>query len=146
MEAIKGVDKKIKEKFSDIIFETKYRNPNYEEIHFDLLLERIFPRMELFHTNFNIKSEIDNKLKELYGDRFDKHKIFKHSNQPIKVLFQKLKYYQKSVGINGSNTCMDIPVLVVRYRNETTLYDGYHRVLQRIMNDELEIDAYVLAV
>ena len=146
MEEIKNVYEKLKAQYPDLIYQTEYRNPNYEEIHFNRFLERKFKNIELFHRDPNIKAEIDEELKKIYGERFDKNKVFPEKGQIANVLLVNLKYYQPGVGITGSNSGISSPVFVLKYKTETILYDGYHRVLQKIANDELKIDAFILSI
>lgn len=146
MEAIRNVYEKLKAEYPDLIYQTIYRNPNYEEIQFNQFLERKFKNAELFHRDPNIKTELDKELKMLYGERFDKYKIFPEGRQITNVLYVSLKYYQAGVGINGSISSISSPVFVLEYKNETILYDGYHRVLQKMGNDELGVDAFILSI
>ncbi|MBI1783381.1 MAG: hypothetical protein HYR66_18755 [Sphingobacteriales bacterium] len=146
MEKIENVYDKLKVEYSDLIYQTEYRNPNYEEIHFNQFLEKKFKKTELFHQYPSIKAKIDMELKRIYGERFDKYKIFPERGQIANVLFVNLKYYQSCVGINGSNSSISLPVFVLKYKKETILYDGYHRALQKMVNDELGIDAFILSI
>jgi hypothetical protein len=145
MECIENVCEKLMAEYPDLIYQTQHRDPNYEEIHFDRFLERKFNNSELFRDR-NIKVEIDNLLEETYGKRFHKHKIFRERGKIVHVLFRDLKYYQQGVGIRGSISNMNSPVLVVKYKSEAILYDGYHRALQTMANDEEGIDALILSI
>jgi len=129
------------ETYSDIIYLTSFRNPNYEEIHFDKFLERIFPSKETFLANFDL-TKIRQQLADKYGNSTT---CFKDNGKLVDIEFQNLKYYQKGVGLIGPKyNQLDEPVHILSIDNYEMLYNGYHRTLYHMLNNVWTLKAYRL--
>jgi hypothetical protein len=130
-------------KFENLIYRTSFRIPeNYEEIKFLELLEKIFPDTILC-TSINAPAQMNELLREKFGNR---EKCILEYGVKRQVPFLGLKYFQPGVGITGPrHSALEEPLLVVEYKDQLVLMNGYHRSLIRwIRNGESETDAFVL--
>jgi hypothetical protein len=135
--------KKLKKDYSDIIRMTVYRNQNYEEICFDKYFNKLFPNLDAFISEEIIRN-IRNILKQKYGNEND---CIRENGILKSVCIKDLKYYQLTAGINGpKNSKINDPVYVVNFNNKSVLLNGYHRILVHMLNNQMTINAYVLAV
>jgi hypothetical protein len=118
----------------------------YAQIDFEVFLLR--------HLNWRISlidsSQIHEKLKHIltreeYSD-IKKTYFFKYGIlQPISI--RDLRFYQKYIGIKGSyyHQLTD-PLFVIKNEGEYILWEGYHRILQMIFNDQTTLTCYLLSL
>jgi hypothetical protein len=134
----------LKKDYPDIIGSTEFKYPeNYEIIHFDKFIDRIFPNLNAFISS-EIIGEIQGILKRKYGNLDN---CIKDNGNLTYVKFEELKYYQPTVGINGPKYHqIDDPVYVIKYDDKTILFNGYHRALIHLLNNQVTINAYLLVI
>ena len=135
---------KLKAEYSDIIHSTVNMYPeNYEVICFDKYLDKIFPNLNAF-ISAEIIGEIRNILKQKYGND---NICIKENGILQTVKVDNLKYYQPTIGISGpKHTQIDEPVYVINYDSKSILFNGYHRTLIHLQNNQSTINAYVLTI
>jgi hypothetical protein len=115
---------------------------NYQVICFDKLLDRIFPNLNAF-----ISSDVVKEIRSILTLKYGNDNICIKQNGILEsVKIQELKYYQPTVGINGpQHTEIDQPVYVIIHDGKKILLNSYHRTLVNLVNNNLNIKAYVLS-
>jgi hypothetical protein len=116
----------------------------YSQIDFKEFLSRHFNRAFPFIDNSEIHEKLKLKLKEEYWD-IKKTYFIKYGVLEI-ISISDLKFYQLDVGIAGP--CyhqLTDPVFVVKNGDDYVLWEGYHRILQKIINNETTINCYLMS-
>ena len=136
----------LKKEYPDLISTTiNYYPENYEVIDFEKFLNREFPDHNLFIPELEwgtIITSFNNKYGKMNWKQ--EESFFKEHGVLKAVPFTELKYYQAKVGIKGpQHTKIDEPVFIFKHNNQFILYNGYHRALMFIVNDEIEIVGHV---
>ena len=132
----------IKERYADIICKTQNKIPtNYEVIRFDLFIERKFPNLNAF-----IPSDTISKIRTALVKKYGNYNNCINEQGILKLVRpDELKYYQIEVGISGSkHTPIEEPVHVIQSNGSSILLNGYHRMLFRLVEEQMEVRAYVL--
>ena len=116
----------------------------YSQIDFKEFLSRHFNRAFPFIENSEIHEKLKLKLKEEYGD-IKKTYFIKYGVLEI-ISISDLKFYQPYIGIAGP--CyhqLTDPVFVIKNGDDYILWEGYHRILQKILNNETTINCYLMS-
>lgn len=129
--------------YSQIISETKFRNPNYLVISFEKYLKIIFPNHQLFIHDLDTRYIRETLLKRFNND----NDCFKENGLLSTLEFKNLKYYQDEVGINGPmHSDINDPVYIIRFNNNDILYNGYHRGFQQLLKGQRTISTLILEI
>ena len=117
----------------------------YEQIKFESFFSRYFDKTIKLIDNRIIAE----KIKDKYPNECDDiHKTyFLKYGEEGSILISDLIFYQEYIGINGSRF-HDIadPVFVIKYEGKLILWEGYHRILQKMLNKEIFIKSYLLTI
>ena len=130
--------------FSDLIFTKELMKPDglieYKAIDFKKFILRVFPKKNLtINLDTNYISEF---LKNRYGHDKD---CFLTNGKKSNYKLENLYYYQTDTGIEGPKYHgAETPVSIIKLKNEHILWEGYHRVLKKILQNEFSISAYEL--
>ena len=141
------ISTKIKKDYPDLIGTMTLAVPGgldtFEIIQFKPFLNNLFPKHDNFISD-DLLADMKEKLSNKYG--YDKS-CFKSFGNLETIAFDKLKYYQLKVGINGPrHTELNEPVSVIQYKDFLILENGYHRTLKKIIQGEKLIQAYILTI
>lgn len=130
----------LKNNYSDIIS----KKNNYDQIDFkEFLLRKC-------KNNFFIdNSKTDEKLKIIFDkEYFDikKNYFIKYGTKQC-INFNELMFYQRYMGLEGPKYHeLNDPIFVVKDNGKLILWEGYHRVLYKIINGVFEFDCYLIEI
>ena len=146
------IESTIKKEHSDLLSSqtlmTPFGHKTHPVIKFDLYLKRRFPDRDKF-INENIFEGLYQKLIDKYnnGIRNNNESYFKSLGTLITISIDTLKFYQKEVGINGpKHSSINDPVFIIKNNVDFILYNGYHRLFAKIINDEKNIEGFILSI
>jgi hypothetical protein len=134
----------LEEHFSDLISQKEITKPHgivsYNVINFQKVITKLFPDFNLTISieNFDIRKKLINKYKN------DKD-CFKEYGTSKEYSVTSLLYYQTDTGIEGPKYHdINDPVSIVKYGELLILWEGYHRVLRKIVTGHLRVSGYEL--
>ncbi len=129
--------------YSSIIKLTTNQIPNYQIIEFDKFISIKFG----LHDSFIDIDLISNYRYHLVKKYKNTRECFWQFGTLSKVRVGDLKFYQIEVGIEGPQHTDNIfPVSVLNINGDLILFDGYHRLFNKILSNESEIKCYILSL
>jgi hypothetical protein len=130
--------------FSTFIKTKQYAGPvgwiRYDVVDFKQVLAYYFPKLVLA-----IDIDIHDFRKPLIDKFGNDRDCFKQSGVLQSFNITSLRYYQTDTGIDGPKFHQaQEPVSVIKSGNILLLWEGYHRVLRKIIEQEPVIRGYIL--
>lgn len=129
--------------YLNIIKLTTNQIPNYQIIEFDKFISMKFE----LHDRF-IDIELISKYRFHLDDLYNNSKAcFWQFGVLSMAKIRDLKFFQIEVGIEGPHhTENSFPVSVLSINGDMILFDGYHRLFNKILSNESEIKCYILSL
>lgn len=131
----------IESNYSDIIS----KKNGYKQVDFKKFLIRHFNRQISLVDNSNLTKKLQNKFPKEYSDI---HKTYFINYGHLQTLpIQSLDFYQSYVGIEGPKFhLLNDPVFVVKEKDRYILWEGYHRILIKMINKENLVSSYIISI
>jgi hypothetical protein len=137
----KSAKQYIESDYTDII---SPRN-SHNQIDFEKFITRHFNLELTLIDNNDLTKKLKKKIGEEYGDIHKTYFIKYGYLETIPIL--TLQFYQPFVGIDGPYYhSLNDPVFVIKEKDRYILWEGYHRVLSKILDNENLISCYILSI
>ena len=117
----------------------------YPQINFKKFITRIMPRINWYCDFDKIDIGLCRQFPKEYRD-IKKEFFLKHGYSAT-LHIEQLLFFQEYVGVNGPQYhTLNDPVYVVHCNDGYVLWEGYHRIFQKILSGVINIDAKILEI